>query len=130
MRPRADRRVSAELEPIGEISAERFVAVGRSDGQADLVALRGDGTALHARAGREGTVGWRELAAKLSDTPAALHGPDGALHIFGLDDNGACARGRGGHRPIAALGLLGARTLGARLVRRKPSGRNPCLCAT
>jgi hypothetical protein len=88
MRPRADRRASAELEPIGEISAERFVAVGRSDGQADLVALRADGAVLHARAGREGKVAWRELAAKLSDTPAALHGPDGALHVFGLDESG------------------------------------------
>jgi hypothetical protein len=87
MRPRADRR-AAELEPIGEISAEGFVAVGRRDGQADLIALRGDGAALHARAGREGKVAWRELAAKLSGTPAALHGPDGALHVFGLDENG------------------------------------------
>jgi hypothetical protein len=95
MRPRADRRVSAELEPIGEISAERFVAVGRSDGQADLVALRGDGAALHARAGREGTVAWRELAAKLSDTPAALHGPDGALHVFGLDESGTLVHAAG-----------------------------------
>jgi hypothetical protein len=43
LRQRADRRASVEFERIGEISAERFVAVGRSDGQADLVALRGAG---------------------------------------------------------------------------------------
>jgi hypothetical protein len=88
MRAPPNRGAAAGLEPIGEISAERFVAVGRPDGQADLVALRADGAVLHARAGREGKVAWRELAAKLSGTPAALHGPDGTLQVFGLDESG------------------------------------------
>jgi hypothetical protein len=88
MRPSPNRGAAAGLEPLGEISAERFVAVARPDGQADLVALRGDGAVLHARAGREGAVDWRELPGKLSETPALLHGPDGALQVFGLDESG------------------------------------------
>ncbi len=101
-RPRAGGRTAADLERIGEINAERFVAAGRPKGVADLVAIGPDGVVMHARAGKEGAVSWTELGAKLVGDPALAHSPGGALHVFGLDRAGTLLHasiGRVGRAP-------------------------------
>jgi hypothetical protein len=84
-RLRAGARTQTDLERLGDVTAERLVAAGRPDGEADLLALRRDASLLHARAGKAGAVAWRELRMKLAAEPAVARAPDGALHVFGIE---------------------------------------------
>lgn len=94
LRLRADGGKAVDFEQIGTIQADRLVAAGRRNGDADLIALRKDGVMLYARAAGEGAVSWREIAAELVGPPAVARAPDGALHVFALNRDGMLLHAR------------------------------------